>query len=217
MTRVWRTGIGNSRYREFFIFFWWYQNWYRNKNWYRKKVSESVMEKLGTEKSFGTSNEKNWYRNWFLSQLFLGILKICNGYRYWECFLFLILSEPVSEIIGSGKSLRASIGKTWYRKKVSESVSEKYCTKKVPVLVWKIFGTGKSISISILGTVTHCPWQTWSIARFCHCSSNDCQWWWLWWLARYQGQPEHSCPHCHSFLSSWSWLCLWLWSWSWLG
>ena len=35
------------------------------------------------------------------------------------------------------------IGKIWYRKKVSESVSEKFGTKKVPVLVSKIFGTGK--------------------------------------------------------------------------
>ena len=46
-------------------------------NWYRKKVSVPVSEKIGTgkksqnryrknlvpEKSLGTGNEKNWYRN----------------------------------------------------------------------------------------------------------------------------------------------------------
>ena len=73
--RVWRTGTGNSRYREFFMFLVVsekngtakkYQNRYR-KNlvpekslgtdiceiWYRKKVSEPVSEKIGTEKSTG--------------------------------------------------------------------------------------------------------------------------------------------------------------------
>ena len=40
------------------------------------------------------------------------------------------VSEPVSEKFGTGKSLGTGIGKIWYR-------------KKVPVSVSKIFGTGK--------------------------------------------------------------------------
>ena len=40
------------------------------------------------------------------------------------------ISEPVSEKFGTGKSLGTSIGKIWYR-------------QKVPVSVWKVFGTGK--------------------------------------------------------------------------
>ena len=72
-------------------------------------------------------------------------------YRYREfpvpgIFIFLVVSEPVSEKFGTGKKYRyryrknlvpekstgIGIGKIWYRKKVSEPVSEK-------------FGTGKSI------------------------------------------------------------------------
>ena len=63
-----------------------------------------------------------------------------------EIFIFLVVSEPVSEKFGTGKKYRyryrknlvpekstgIGIGKIWYRKKVSEPVSEK-------------FGTGKSI------------------------------------------------------------------------
>ena len=38
------------------------------------------------------------------------------------------VSEPVSEKIGTEKSLGTGIGKIWYRKKVSEPVSEKFDT-----------------------------------------------------------------------------------------
>ena len=38
------------------------------------------------------------------------------------------VSEPVSEKFGTGKSLGTGIGKIWYRKKVSEPVSEKFGT-----------------------------------------------------------------------------------------
>ena len=91
--------------------------------------------------------------------------------RYWEFFIFSVVSEPVSEKIGTGKksrnryrknlvpekSIGTGIGKIWYRKKVSEPVSVKFgigkkyrnryrknlVPKKVPVSVSKIFGTGK--------------------------------------------------------------------------
>ena len=51
-------------------------------------------------------------------------------YRYREFFIFLVVSEPVSEKIGTGKSLGTGIGKIWYRKKVPEPVSEKFSTGK---------------------------------------------------------------------------------------
>ena len=64
-------------------------------------------------------------------------------YRYREFSIFLVVSEPVSEQIGTGKksrnryrknlvpekSLGTGIGKIWYREKVSEPVSEKYDTE----------------------------------------------------------------------------------------
>ena len=40
----------------------------------------------------------------------------------------LVVSEPVLEKIGTGKSLGTDIGKTWYEKKVSEPVSVKFGT-----------------------------------------------------------------------------------------
>ena len=46
-TRVWRTGTGNSRYREFSIFL---------------VVSEPVSEQIGTGKSLGTGIGQIWYR-----------------------------------------------------------------------------------------------------------------------------------------------------------
>ena len=62
--------------------------------------------------------------------------------RYREFFIFLVVSEPVSKKIGTGKksrnryrknlvpekSLGTGIGKIWYRKKVSEPVSKKFGT-----------------------------------------------------------------------------------------
>ena len=43
------------------LFFWWYRNRYR-KNLVPKKVLESVSKKFGTEKSLGIGNGKIWYR-----------------------------------------------------------------------------------------------------------------------------------------------------------
>ena len=44
-----QSGTGN------FSFFW----WYRKKNWYRKKVSEPVSEKVGTGKKYRNRYQKN--------------------------------------------------------------------------------------------------------------------------------------------------------------
>ena len=41
-----------------------------------------------------------------------------------------MVSEPVSEKIGTGKSLGTDIGQIWYRKKVLEPVSEKIGAEK---------------------------------------------------------------------------------------
>ena len=80
------------------------------KIWYRKKVSEPVSEKkivTGTE--FRCQN--------------LRILKIHNGYRYrigtgtGIFSFFLVASEPISEKIGTVKSLGIAIGIIWYQKK----------------------------------------------------------------------------------------------------
>ena len=65
-------------------------------------------------------------------------------YRYREFLIYLVVPEPVSEKIGTGKkyrnryrknlvpekSLGTGIGKIWYRKKVPEPVSEKFGTGK---------------------------------------------------------------------------------------
>ena len=50
-------------------------------------------------------------------------------YRYQEFFFFLVVLV-VSEKFGTIKSIGTSIGKSWYRKKVSEPVSEKVGTGK---------------------------------------------------------------------------------------
>ena len=47
-----------------------------------------------------------------------------------NCSYFLAVSEPVSEKVGTGKSLGTSIGKIWYRKKVSEPVSGRFGADK---------------------------------------------------------------------------------------
>ena len=47
-------------------------------------------------------------------------------YQYREFLIFLVVSEPVSKQIGTGKILGTGIRKIWYRKKVSEPVSEKF-------------------------------------------------------------------------------------------
>ena len=56
------------------------------------------------------------------------------------------------------KSLGTGIGKIWYRKKVSEPVSEKFGTEKSTGIgienIW--YRKKVSVSFKILGTFTHC-------------------------------------------------------------
>ena len=64
-------------------------------------------------------------------------------YRYLEFFIFLVVSESVSEKIGTGKSLGTGIGKIWYRKKsTGTGIGKIWYRKKVSVPVsFKILGT----------------------------------------------------------------------------
>ena len=139
--RVWRTGTGNSRYREFSIFLVVSEpvseqigtgkksrNRYRSnlvpikslgtgivKIWYRKKVSEPVSEKFDTGTEFRRQN--------------LGMLKIYNGYRCrigtgTENFSFFWWYRNRYRInLVPEKSFGTGIGQIWYQKKVSEPVS----------------------------------------------------------------------------------------------
>ena len=58
------------------------------------------------------------------------------------------------------KSLGTGIGKIWYRKKVSEPVSEKFGTEKSTGIgienIWYRKKVSVSVSFNILSTVTHC-------------------------------------------------------------
>ena len=168
-TRVWRTGTGNSRYREFSIFLVVSEpvseqigtgkksrNRYRSnlvpikslgtgigEIWYRKKVSEPVSEKFDTGTEFRCQN--------------LGILKIYNGYRYrigtgTENFSFLWwYRNRYRKNLVPEKSLGTGIGQIWYRKKVSEPVSGKFGTgKKYRYRYRKYLVPEKSIGIGIV-------------------------------------------------------------------
>ena len=74
--RVRRTGTRNSRYREFFIFFEVLEQIATG-----KKVSEPVLRKCGTGKSFGTSIGKSDTGTDFCRQN-VAYLNIYNGHRY---------------------------------------------------------------------------------------------------------------------------------------
>ena len=67
-----------------------------------------------------------------------------------------MVSEPVSEKFGTGKSLGTGIGKIGYQKKVSEPVSEKFGTGKSTGIenIWYRKKVSVSVSFNILGTVT---------------------------------------------------------------
>ena len=51
-------------------------------------------------------------------------------HRYQEFFIFLVVSEPVSEKIGTGNKYRNRYQNNLVPKKVSEPVSEKFGTGK---------------------------------------------------------------------------------------
>ena len=86
------------------------------------KVTEPVSEKFDTGTDFCCQN--------------LGILKIYNGYRYrlgagTENFSFFWwYRNRYRKNLVPEKSLGTGIGQIWYRKKVSEPVSEKFGTEK---------------------------------------------------------------------------------------
>ena len=105
-------------------------NWYRKKSLgtgigkirYRGKVSGPVSEKFDTGTDFRRQN--------------LGILKIFNGYRYrvgtgtGNFSFFWWYRNRYRKKLVPEKSLGTGIGQIWYRKKVSEPVSEKIGTEK---------------------------------------------------------------------------------------
>ena len=61
-------------------------------------------------------------------------------YRYQKLFIFVVVLDPVSNQIGSRKSLGVGIGKFLYREKNWEPVLEK-------------FGTGKSLGTKLVAVV----------------------------------------------------------------
>ena len=119
--------------------------------WYRKKVSEPVSEKFDTGTEFRCQN--------------LGILKIYNGYRYrigtgTENFSFLWwYRNRYRKNLVPEKSLGTGIGQIWYRKKVSEPVSEKFGTEKSTGIgiknIWYRKKVSVTVSFNILDTITH--------------------------------------------------------------
>ena len=82
---------------------------------------------------------------------------VCVRVCVWQSVTYRYREFPVPEIFHFFGGIGTGIGKNWYRKKVSEPVSEKFGTgkslgtgigkiwyrKKVPVSVSKIFGIGK--------------------------------------------------------------------------
>ena len=118
-------------------------------NWYRKKVSEPVSVKFGTDKK-----SRNRYRQNLVpekvsepvSEKFdtgtefrcqnLGILKIYNGYRYrigtgTENFSFLWwYRNRYRKNLVPEKSLGTGIGQIWYRKKSRNRYRKKFGTEK---------------------------------------------------------------------------------------
>ena len=114
-----------------------------------KKVSESVSKKFGTEKNLGISLGKIWYRKKVsepVLEIFctgtnfrcqnLEILKIYNGYRYrigtgtGNLLFFLVVLEPVSEKFGTEKSTGTGLEKKLVPKKVPEPILENFGTEK---------------------------------------------------------------------------------------
>ena len=113
--------------------------------WYRKKVSDPVLELFGTRTECCCQN--------------LEILKIYNGNRYrvgtgTRNIFFLVLSEPVSEKSGTGKSPESVSLKFGMGKKSRNRYRKNSVPKKGNV--WYRNKVSVSVSFNILGTVTHC-------------------------------------------------------------
>merc|ERR1712018_495124 len=60
-----------------------------------------------------------------------------------NCSFFWWYRNRYRKKLAPEKSLRTGIGKNWYRKKVSEPVSVKFCTRKSTGTGIEKFGTGK--------------------------------------------------------------------------
>ena len=71
---------------------------------------------------------------------------------------------PVPGIFHFVGGIGTGIGKYWYRKKVSEPVSENFGTEKSTGIgienIWYRKKVLVSVSFNILGTVTHCSTKT---------------------------------------------------------
>jgi len=144
----------------------WYRKKYRiryRKNLVSKKVSDSVSEKFGIQKSFGfgfvqilstvTPQEVNFstfgvqsspkrctvdtwirfcsvlFRFWVFWVMFrFRNFSVSKLFHFLDGFGFGIekVSDSVLKIFGIGKSIGFGIGKIWYRKKVSDSVSFRF-------------------------------------------------------------------------------------------
>ena len=102
----------------------------------RKLFEEKLLERF---RSRGTNKI-----NWVDTMLRCRVWHTCT-----DIPKKVVVSEPLSEQIGSGKSLGIGIGPILYREKVSESISDKFCTGKISETVSKNVGTGKSLAAGI--------------------------------------------------------------------
>ena len=102
------------------------------KNLVSKKVSDSVSEIFGIEKSIGFVIEKNYQKNLCFVCLKHGFLKFGIGIGIgFETFpVFWLVSDSVSKKFGIEKSIGFGIGRNLVSKKVSDSVSEKIWYRK---------------------------------------------------------------------------------------
>ena len=110
--------------------------------WWGGSAGIPALDKFGTGTYFRRQN--------------LGILKIYNRLFF---ISFWWYQNRYQKNLVPDKSLGTSIGKIWYQKKVSESVSEKFSTRKnagiVIETIWYRKKVSVSVSFNILGTITH--------------------------------------------------------------
>ena len=87
----------------------------------------SVSKNFGFEKSIGIGFEKIWYRKkyWYRFRKILVSKKVSVSVSE-KKLVSKKVSDSVSKIFGIGKSIGFGIGKIWYRKKVSDSVSFRF-------------------------------------------------------------------------------------------
>jgi len=122
--------------------------WYRKKSWNRsrkklvpKKVSEPVSAKLGTEKSLGIGLEKIWYRK----------KNIGTSLEIFRLFvlIWVTVSSRSRDFCTFLDGIGTGLEKIWYRKKSRNRSRKKWVPKKVSESVSKNFGTKKSFGIGL--------------------------------------------------------------------